>query len=87
MIVKVRAKDGPNLTIPIPTALLCSRLTAGLSAKMMAQNGVHATPEQMVRFFRAARQYKRKHPRLGHGRGQKFRRGLCVCKAIRTTTA
>ena len=62
MIVKVRAKDGPNLTIPIPTALLCSRLTAGLSAKIMEQNGVHATPEQMVRFFRAARQYKRKHP-------------------------
>ena len=62
MIVKVRAKDGPNLPIPIPTSLLCSRLTAGLSAKMMAQNGVHATPEQMVRFFRTARQYKRKHP-------------------------
>ena len=62
MIVKVRAKDGPNLTIPIPTSLLCSRLTAGFSAKMMAQNGVNATPEQMVRFFRAARQYKRKHP-------------------------
>lgn len=62
MIVKVRAEDGPNLTIPIPTALLCSRLTAGFSAKMMAQNGVNATPEQMVRFFRAARQYKRKHP-------------------------
>ena len=62
MIVKVRAKDGPNLTIPIPTGLLCSRLTAGFSAKMMAQNGVNATPEQMVRFFRTARQYKRKHP-------------------------
>ena len=62
MIIKVRAQDGPNLTIPIPTSLLCSRLTAGFSAKMMEQNGVHATPEQMVRFFRAARQYKRKHP-------------------------
>ena len=62
MIVKVRAKDGPNLTIPIPTSLLCSRLTAGFSAKMMEQNGVHATPEQMVRFFRTARQYTRKHP-------------------------
>ena len=62
MIVKVRAKDGPNLTIPIPTGLLCNRLTAGFSAKMMEQNGMHATPEQMVRFFRAVRQYKRKHP-------------------------
>ena len=62
MIIKVRAKDGPNLTIPIPTSLLCNRLTAGFSAKMMEQNGVHATPEQMIRFFRTARQYKRKHP-------------------------
>ena len=62
MIVKVRAEDGPNLTIPIPTSLLCNRLTAGFSAKVMEQNGVHATPEQMVRFFRAIRQYKRKHP-------------------------
>ena len=62
MIVKVRAEDGPNLTIPIPTGLLCSRLTAGFSAKIMEQNGIHATPEQMVRFFRAVRQYKRKHP-------------------------
>ena len=62
MIVKVRAKDGPNLTIPIPTSQLCNRLTAGFSAKMMEQNGVHATPEQMIRFFRTARQYKRKHP-------------------------
>ena len=62
MIIKVRAKDGPNLTIPIPTSLLCNRLTAGFSAKMMEQNGMHATPEQMVRFFRAVRQYKRKHP-------------------------
>ena len=62
MIVKVRAKDGPTLTIPLPPALLCSRLTAGFSAKIMEQNGVHATPEQMVRFFRTARQYKRNHP-------------------------
>ena len=33
MLVKVRSKDGPNLT-----------------------------PEQLARFFQAARQYKRKHP-------------------------
>ena len=62
MIVKVRSEEGPNLFIPIPTGLRCNRLTAGFSAKMMEQNGMHATPEQMVRFFRAVRQYKRKHP-------------------------
>ena len=62
MIIKVRSEGGPNLFIPIPTGLLCNRLTAGFSAKMMEQNGMHATPEQMVRFFRAVRRYKRKHP-------------------------
>ena len=62
MLIKVRSQDGPNLTIPIPTGLFCNRLTAGIAAKAMAQNGWNATPEQMVRFFRTARQYKRKHP-------------------------
>ena len=62
MLIKVRSQDGPNLTIPIPTGLFCNRLTAGFAARAMDQNGFHATPEQMVRFFRAARQYKRRHP-------------------------
>ena len=62
MIIKVRSEAGPNLFIPIPTSLLCSRLTAGFSAKMMEQNGVHATPEQMAKFFRVARQCKRRNP-------------------------
>ena len=62
MIVKVRSKDGPNLLIPIPTGLFCNWLTAGFAAKAMEQNGWSATPAQMVRFFRAVRRYKRKHP-------------------------
>ena len=62
MIIKIRSTDGPNLFIPIPTGLFCNRLTAGFAAKMMAQNGMDATPEQMVRFFRAVRQYKKRHP-------------------------
>ena len=62
MLIKVRSQDGPNLTIPIPTGLFCNRLTAGIAAKAMEQNGFHATPEQMVRFFRVVRQYKRRHP-------------------------
>ena len=62
MLVKGRSKDGPNLTIPLPTGLFCNRLTAGIAAKAMAQNGWNATPEQMARFFQAARRYKRKHP-------------------------
>ena len=62
MLIKVRSTDGPNLTIPLPTGLFCNRLTAGIAAKAMAQNGWNATPEQMARFFQAAPQYKRKHP-------------------------
>ena len=62
MIIKIRSNDGPNLFIPFPTGLLCNRLTAGIAAKAMAQNGWNATPAQMVRFFRAVRRYKRKHP-------------------------
>ena len=62
MLIKVRSTDGPHLTIPIPTGLFFNRLTAGIAAKAMAQNGWNATPEQMTRFFQAARQYKRKHP-------------------------
>ena len=62
MIIKIRSNDGPNLFIPFPTGLLCNRLTAGFAAKAMEQNGWRATPAQMVRFFRAVRRYKRKHP-------------------------
>ena len=62
MIIKIRSTDGPNLFIPIPTGLFCNRFTAGFAAKMMAQNGLNATPEQMIRFFRTARQYKKRHP-------------------------
>ena len=62
MIIKIRSQDGPNLSIPIPTGLFCNRLTAGFAARAMEQNGYTATPEQMVRLFRAIRQYKRKHP-------------------------
>ena len=61
MLVKVRSADGPNLFIPIPTALFCNRLTVGFAARMMARNGITATPEQMVRFFRTVRQCKRRH--------------------------
>ena len=62
MIVKIWSAEGPNLFIPIPTGLFCNRFTAGFAAKAMEQNGWTATPEQMARFFQAARRYKRKHP-------------------------
>ena len=62
MIVKIRSAEGPNLFIPLPTALFCNRLTAGFAAKAMEQNGWTATPEQMARFFRVARQCKRRNP-------------------------
>ena len=62
MLIRVRSNDGPNIFLPLPTALFCNRLTAGFAAKMMEQNGMTITPGQMVRFFRAVRRYKRKHP-------------------------
>ena len=62
MLVKVRAQDGPNLTIPLPTGLFCNRLTAGFAAKMMEQNGMHITPSQMAKLFRTICMCKRRHP-------------------------
>ena len=64
MLIKVRSTDGPNLTIPLPVGLFCNRLTAGLAAKAMAQNGWDATPEQMVKLFRTIRQCRQRHPGL-----------------------
>ena len=62
MIVKIRCTDGPKLFIPIPTGLFCNRLTAGIAAKAMEQNGWTATPSQMAKLFRCLRQTKRRHP-------------------------
>ncbi|MBQ2920699.1 MAG: hypothetical protein IJE58_05910 [Oscillospiraceae bacterium] len=62
MLVKVRSTDGPNLTIPIPTGLFCNRLTAGIAAKAMAQNGMTITPEQLRKLFRCLRDCKRRFP-------------------------
>ena len=64
MIVKVCCTNGPRLFIPIPAGLFCNRLTAGLAAKAMAQNGWDATPEQMVKLFRTIRQCRQRHPGL-----------------------
>ena len=62
MIVKIRSQDGPNLTIPIPTGLFCNRLTAGIAARVMARNGMNASPEQLARLFRCIRRVKHRHP-------------------------
>ena len=62
MVVKIRSADGPNLFIPIPMGLFCNRLTAGIAAKAMEQNGWTATPAQMAKLFRCLRQTKRRHP-------------------------
>ena len=62
MRIKIRSADGPNLFLPIPTGLFCNRLTASVAARVMAQNGWSATPEQMAKLFRCLRQCKRRHP-------------------------
>ncbi len=62
MVIRVRSKDGPNLFIPLPTGLFCSRLTAGIAARAASKSGVSITPEQMTALFRSVRRYKRLHP-------------------------
>ena len=62
MLIRIKSKDGPNLFIPFPLGLVCNRFTAGIAARAAALGGVAATPEQMARFFRIARQCKRRHP-------------------------
>ena len=62
MIVKIRCQQGPRLLIPIPIGLFCNRLTVGIAAKAMEQNGITATPAQMMKLFRTIRRCKRKHP-------------------------
>ena len=61
MIVKIRAAKGPRLFIPIPMGLFCNRLTAGIAAKVMEQNGMTLTPAQLVKLMRVIRQCKCRH--------------------------
>ena len=62
MIVKIRSTEGPNFFIPIPIWLFCNRLTAGIAAKSLAQNGTNLTPEQVMKLFRTIRECKKRHP-------------------------
>lgn len=64
MIIRLKSKNGPKLWIPVPLGLLCNRLTAGIAAKAMAQNGWNATPEQMAKLFWVLRQCRRRFPGL-----------------------
>ena len=62
MIVHVKAKDGPNLFIPIPSGLFLNRFTAGIAARAAAEGGVTITPEQLKKLFRCIRDCKRRFP-------------------------
>ena len=62
MIIRIKSRNGPNLFIPIPLGLVCNRFTVGIAAKVMEQNGWHATPEQMAKLFRVIRECKRRFP-------------------------
>ncbi len=57
MVICIRNRNGPNLTIPIPTGLVCNAITARLLAK-----AVQVDPLQLQRFFAAIRHDKKKHP-------------------------
>ena len=62
MIVRIRAKDGPNFFIPLPTGLFLNRLTAPIAARAAAEGGVTVTADQLVRLFDTIRDCKRRFP-------------------------
>lgn len=62
MQIRINAKDGPNLWIPLPTGLMFNSLTAPIAARAAAQSGVNITARQMNRLFDAVRRYKKAHP-------------------------
>lgn len=62
MLIKIRSNNGPRFFIPIPTGLFCNRLTAGIAAKSLAQNGTNLTPKQVMKLFRTIRECKKRHP-------------------------
>lgn len=62
MRIRVKEKDGSNLFIPLPTGLICNRLTALIAARTMSGMGAGVSASQLARLFRELKRYKKKHP-------------------------
>lgn len=61
MRVIVKAKNGPNLRLILPTGLILNRFAAGWVCKSMEINGMHLSKEQAVTFLQELKRYRRKH--------------------------
>lgn len=61
MRIIVKAKNGPNFRLLLPTALILNRFTAGWVCKSMDSNGMHLSKEQAVAFLGELKRYRRKH--------------------------
>ena len=62
MRIRVKEKDGSNYLIPLPTGLICNRLTALIAARAASEYGVRVSPARLVRLFTALKRYKKQHP-------------------------
>lgn len=62
MVIRIRSEEGPNLFIPLPTGLVCNRLTASLAARAVSEYGMEISASQLNRLFAAVKRYKRAHP-------------------------
>lgn len=62
MRIRVREKGGTNLFVPLPTGLICNRLTALIAARAASEYGVRVSPARLVRLFTALKRYKKQHP-------------------------
>ncbi len=61
MKIVVRASNGPNIFLPIPSGLVFNRFTAGVLIKTMKQNGLNLDKKQALAIIKAVNAYRRKH--------------------------
>ncbi len=62
MLIRIQEHGGVNLTIPLPTGLVCNAITAEIAAQAAKKQGVPMKAADLRRLFAAIRHYKRKHP-------------------------
>ncbi len=57
MVIRMKSLEGPNLTIPLPTALVLNPITAKIAAHQSDLNF-----RQLNRLFQTIRACKKQHP-------------------------
>ena len=62
MKIVVKSNEGPNLWLPIPSALIFNRFSAGFAQKYLKEYGLNITKEQVIFIIKELNRYRRKHP-------------------------